>query len=212
MISRLHYISQQQESITHLEAIKKALDGGCKWIQLRVKNQPEDVVKSYAKDAKELCDHYNAKLIINDFPNIAKEVKAAGVHLGLLDMPVSNAREILGSEMIIGGTANTFEDVVQRVNEGANYVGLGPFRFTKTKDKLSPILGTEGYRNILTKMRENNLNIPIIAIGGIELEDISSIMDTGVFGVAISGAITFANDHRIVVEELYSKLIFSHQI
>ncbi|WP_207533292.1 thiamine phosphate synthase [Desertivirga arenae] len=212
MINRLHYISQQQDEISHLDAITNALEGGCEWIQLRVKNQPEDIVKSYAIEAKKLCDRYNAKLIINDFPDVAKAVKADGVHLGLLDMPVAKAREIVGPEVIIGGTANTFEDVLLRVSEGADYVGLGPFRFTKTKDKLSPILGIEGYRKILTKIQESNISIPVIAIGGIELEDVSSIMDTGVFGVAISGAITLAKDQRKVVEELYSKLTLSHQL
>jgi len=206
MIDQLHYISQQQDNLTHIEAIHQALEGGCKWIQLRVKNQSDAIVRGYAFEAKSLCDKYNAKLIINDFPHIAKEVEAYGVHLGLSDMPVAEAREIVGEKMIIGGTANTFEDILLRVKEGADYVGLGPFRFTKTKEKLSPILGLEGYQNITSKLRDFNINIPTIAIGGIEVDDVESIIATGVFGIAISGTITFANDKRKVVKELYSML------
>ena len=206
MIDQLHYISQQQGDSGHIETIKKALDAGCKWIQLRVKNQPESVVKSLATEAKKLCDSYDAKLIINDFPHIAMEVNAYGVHLGLLDMTITEARDIVGNEMIIGGTANTFEHIIQRVNEGANYVGLGPFRFTRTKEKLSPVLGLEGYQTIMKRLKENNIQIPIIAIGGLEVTDVEWLRATGIHGVALSGTITFSNDPKATVNELHSAL------
>jgi len=129
------------------------------------------------------------------------------LHLGLQDLSITAAREIVGDEMIIGGTANTLEHILLRVEEGADYIGLGPFRFTKTKKNLSPILGLEGYQNLVRAIRERGeIQIPIIAIGGIELNDISTIMETGVHGVAVSGAITFAQNREDVVAEIYQKV------
>lgn len=206
MIDKLHFISSENNNTDHLSSIENALNSGCKWIQLRIKNQPEDVVKRYAIEAKKLCDKYNSKLIINDFPHIAKEVSAHGVHLGLLDIPIAEARKIVGDKMIIGGTANTFDNILLRVKSGADYVGLGPYRFTKTKENLSPILGIEGYNSIMQQLRESNIHIPIIAIGGIEKGDISELMELGVHGIAVSGAIAFATDSTQVVNELYTAL------
>jgi len=206
MIAKLHYISQENSEQTHLLAIKKALEAGCNWIQLRVKNQPEEKVLKYALEARKLCDAFSAKLIVNDFPRVALEAKADGLHLGLQDMPVLQAREIVGSKMIIGGTANTFEHIKQRVAEGVDYIGLGPFRFTKTKEKLSPILGLNGYKAIIEQMQESGTDIPIIAIGGIELADTAAIIQTGVYGVAVSGSITYAKDSVATVREMLAKL------
>ncbi|QEM10612.1 thiamine phosphate synthase [Mucilaginibacter rubeus] len=206
MIDKLHYISQQPKNGTHLDAIKAALDAGCKWIQLRVKDQPEDIILQYAIEAVKLCDEYGAKLIVNDHPEIALKADAHGLHLGLQDMSIPQARQIVGPDMIIGGTANTFAHIQQRVADGADYIGLGPYRFTTTKQKLSPILGLRGYWDIIAQMRLAKMSIPVIAIGGIVPADIPLIMPTGIHGVALSGAITQATDARQMVSELYHHL------
>lgn len=206
MIDRLHYISQQPEKGTHLTAIRTALEAGIKWVQLRVKNQPKAEILPYALDAVALCDDYGAKLIVNDHPEIALESGAYGLHLGLEDMPIRTARKIVGKNMIIGGTANTFEHVIQRIAEQADYIGLGPFRFTATKQKLSPILGLEGYKEIIKQIKHANIQIPVIAIGGIQLDDINAIIQTGLYGVAVSGAITHAIDPATMVLEMYAQI------
>lgn len=206
MINRLHYISQQPEGGTHITAIKAALESGVKWIQLRVKGQPKEDTLGYAVYARELCNKYGAKLIVNDHPDIALKAGAYGLHLGLQDMPVAEARAIVGNKMIIGGTANTFEHIKQRVAEGVDYIGLGPYRFTTTKQKLSPILGLEGYADIMKQVRLAGIQTPIIAIGGIELKDINAIRATGLYGVAVSGAITYAADTSATVQQMYQQL------
>ncbi|WP_276361332.1 thiamine phosphate synthase [Daejeonella sp. H1SJ63] len=203
MIDKLHYISQGKETSSQLDAIKNALDAGCGWIQLRIKNQPESVILKSALEAAKLCEKYKARLIINDHPHIALESGAYGVHLGLNDMGIAKAREIIGKEMIIGGTANTFEHIRQRVNEGADYIGLGPYRFTTTKQNLSPVIGLEGYKLIMQQMFDSNIKIPVIAIGGITLPDISLIMQAKVYGVAISGALTNNPDKKKTIEAIY---------
>ncbi|WPV02038.1 thiamine phosphate synthase [Mucilaginibacter sp. cycad4] len=203
MIDKLHYISQQPENGSHLSAIAQALEAGCKWVQLRVKHQPADVILKYAIGANKLCNQYNAKLIVNDHPEIALKAGAYGVHLGLQDMSVAQARQIVGNRMIIGGTANTFEHVQQRVAEGVNYIGCGPYRFTTTKENLSPILGLEGLKTIARQMRAANMTVPLIAIGGVLPEDITQLMDAGLYGVAVSGGITRAADQKAVVDYSY---------
>jgi thiamine-phosphate pyrophosphorylase len=189
-INKLHYISQKTANGSHLDAIEEVLKSGGKWIQLRIKEQSEENVLELALLASALCKSHGAKLIINDYPHIAKEAGADGVHLGLQDMSVRDAREILGRDYIIGGTANTFEDILKRVSEGADYIGLGPYRFTKTKSNLSPILGLPGYQRLMKNVQEADLEIPIIAIGGIEAEDVKELMKTGIYGLAVSGALT----------------------
>lgn len=189
MIEKLQFISQENNKFTHLTGIEAALKAGVKWIQLRIKDQPEDRVRDQAYEAKTLCDRYNARLIINDYPMIAKETGADGVHLGKEDMTIDQARVILGRGKLIGATANTLEDIIAHSHNGADYVGLGPFRFTTTKKKLSPVLGLEGYRKILKACNERGIKLPIIAIGGIEIIDIPALMGAGVYGIAVSSMI-----------------------
>ncbi|WP_207514123.1 thiamine phosphate synthase [Longitalea luteola] len=207
MIDRLYFISQQTATKTHLATIEEALEAGCRLVQLRVKNQPEADVLALAQAAKALCDRYNAKLIVNDFPQVAKATGAWGIHVGLQDMAVKEVRAIVGPEMIIGGTANTFEHIQQRVQEGVDYIGLGPFRFTATKEKLSPILGLEGYQQIMEQVRAARIQLPIVAIGGIVADDVPGLREAGIHGIAVSGAITAAEDQKGAVERI--KTLFS---
>jgi thiamine-phosphate pyrophosphorylase len=200
IIDKLHYISQAPAEGSHLTAIEKVLQNGGKWIQLRVKEQAEAEVLELALAAGRLCTEYGAKLIVNDYPLVALKAGAYGVHLGLDDMPVPEARTILGHSKCIGGTANTFEDVLRRVEEGVDYIGLGPYRFTTTKRNLSPVLGLEGYREILQQMHQAGITTPVIAIGGIELPDINLLISAGVHGIAVSGLLTRSNDLN---EEFY---------
>lgn len=206
LIDQLHYISQPPENGTHLTAIEKVLQAGGQWIQLRVKEQPEDVVLELAIQASRLCEEYGAKLIVNDYPELALKSGAYGVHLGLNDMPVAQARAILGKDKCIGGTANTFADICRRVEEGADYIGLGPFRFTTTKQNLSPVLGLEGYQKLMEQVHKAGIQLPIIAIGGITTQDIRSILQTGIYGVAVSGLLTQGVDLAGNVSLIYQKL------
>ena len=206
MIDKLHYISQETDSLSHLDAIKEACIAGCKWIQLRMKDKNETEMLSLAEQSLKVCREFGAKLIINDHVEIAKKIQADGVHLGQNDMPPSEAREMLGNEVIIGGTANTYADIVWLAEYDVNYIGLGPFRFTQTKENLSPVLGLEGYQETLQKARYSRIEIPVIAIGGIQLEDVAQIMETGAHGIAVSGLITNSENKQQLVEQLYQIL------
>ena len=190
MFSKLQYISQGNTVEEQHYNIHQALDYGCDWIQLRFKNGNSKELFTLAEAVKTLCEEYLATFIINDKVDLALQINADGVHLGLNDMRIKDARNLLGYHKIIGGTANTLEDVLQRTAENCDYIGLGPFRFTATKENLSPILGLEGYRQILSKLQEQNIRIPAYAIGGIALNDIENLIDTGLHGIAVSRLIT----------------------
>lgn len=185
----LLFISHQTEKYTYLQSIEIALKGGCRHIQLRMKDAGEEEVELLARKALKLCEEYKASLYIDDHVEVCKRVGAVGVHLGKSDMPPAEARRTLGNGFIIGGTANTFEDIHYLYKEGVDYIGLGPFRFTTTKKNLSPILGLEGYRSIVSRCREEGVHLPILAIGGITAGDIPDIMQTGVSGIALSSTI-----------------------
>lgn len=185
----IQFISHYNEKYGYLDSIRLALQGGCRWVQLRMKDATDDEVRPVALEAQKMCREYGATFIIDDRVALVKEIAADGVHLGKNDMPIAEARKILGDKFIIGGTANTFGDVKMHYEQSANYIGCGPFRFTTTKQKLSPILGLEGYRDIVLKMKAEGINIPIVAIGGITADDIPAIMQTGVTGIALSGTV-----------------------
>lgn len=190
-MEKLQYISQGNTLQGQELCIRKALDNGVKWVQVRWKNAPENELINLCEISKQLCSEYQAVCIINDHVQIAKEIDADGVHLGLNDSAIEEARLILGENKIIGGTANTLSDVIQRIKESCDYIGLGPLRFTTTKEKLSPVLGFEGYQNIIDGLREKSIDIPkIFAIGSVTLEDILPLKGIEIYGVAVSGLIT----------------------
>jgi thiamine-phosphate pyrophosphorylase len=202
-ISRFHYLTQDLPDISHQELAEIACKNGIRWIQLRVKNKPFEDWLQIAKDVKQICNHFQTTLIINDHAEIAKAVDADGVHVGKNDVSVLVARKIVGESKIIGATANTLEDILAHQKNGVHYIGLGPYKFTKTKEKLNPILGLEGYSII---QQSNNSSIPIIAIGGIQLEDVQPLMNTGVHGVAVSSVINLADDKTKVISSFLELL------
>ena len=193
-MENFQFITHHDEKYTYLDSVRIALEGGCRWVQLRMKNATEEELRRNASAAKELCLEAGAVFIIDDYVDLALEVGADGVHLGKNDMPIPEARRILGNGFIIGGTANTIEDIRGHWRNGADYIGCGPFRFTTTKENLSPVLGLEGYRDIVGKMKDEGIDLPMVAVGGITCDDLPGIMETGAGGIALSGTILRADD------------------
>ena len=172
-MKHLQFITHATDRYTDLDEVRMALQGGC------------------------LCHHQHATLILDDRVALCPLIGADGVHLGRRDMPVAEARKILGilgPQSIIGATVNTVEDLCRAVDEGADYAGCGPFRFTTTKEHLAPLLGLEGYRLLVAARKELSVQLPLIAIGGITRDDIPDILSTGVDGVALSGCVVRADN------------------
>lgn len=190
----IQFITHTNSRYGYVEGARLALEGGCRWIQLRMKDAEEAEFLSAAKQIAAMCKEYGATFLLDDHVEWVEQTGADGVHLGKNDMPVDEARKILGANRIIGGTANTFEDVERLWRQGANYIGCGPYRFTTTKKNLSPVLRIEGYRRIIGQMKEHGINLPVVAIGGILQPDIKDVMATGVSGIAVSGAVLNAEN------------------
>ena len=188
------FITHPSDWYSIAEEVQMALEGGCKWIQLRMKDASDEEFRQTALEIIPLCKENEAFLVFDDRVELAMEMGVHGVHLGKNDMDPLQAREIMGAEAIIGVTANTADDIVRLKGWDVDYVGLGPYRYTTTKKNLSPLLGTDGYRDVVNKVREADVLLPIVAIGGISIEDIPAIMSTGVNGIAVSGSIINAPD------------------
>jgi len=195
------FITHQTEKYDYFQSAQMALEGGCKWIQLRMKDAPVEEVETMALRVKSLCKEHDATFIIDDHVEICRKTEADGVHLGKNDMSPAEARKILGSQFIIGGTCNTYEDILA-INESVDYIGCGPFRFTTTKKNLAPVLGLDGYRNIVWNCRSNGINLPIVAIGGITVDDITDILNAGANGIALSGSILNAENPKAETEQI----------
>ena len=183
------FITHANDRHSYVEGALMALQGGCRWIQLRMKQASDEEVAQAARTLMPLCREAGAVFLLDDRVELARDLEADGVHLGKNDMPVSQARRLLGAGSIIGGTANTFEDILNLHQQGADYIGCGPFRFTQTKQKLAPTLGIDGYRALLAQMRQAGISLPLVGIGGITCEDIPALMDLGIDGIALSGSV-----------------------
>lgn len=190
----IQFITHSNNRYGYVDGARLALEGGCRWVQLRMKEATEAEFMAAAAEIGRLCKEHGATFVLDDHVEWVEKTGADGVHLGKNDMPIDEARKILGSDKIIGGTANIFEDVERLYRQGADYIGCGPFRFTTTKKNLSPVLGLEGYQHIVDQMKAHGIDLPIVAIGGILESDIKSILATGVSGIAVSGGILNAEN------------------
>ena len=190
-IGRLQYLTQDNvPGMTHAGLAEEACVGGIRWIQLRTKDKSEKRWEAVALSVQKTAKKYGAVFIVNDNVNLAFKIKADGVHLGKEDMSPVEARNILGPDFIIGGTANTNEDILRLVDAGVDYIGLGPYRPTKTKINLSPVLNRRELESLLGIQQE----IPVILIGGIRVEDIPTIAEMGAHGIAVSSSISWSKN------------------
>lgn len=199
----LQFITHSTDRYSEITGTQAVLAGGCRWIQLRMKEAQTEEFLRTGREIARLCRQYGATFILDDRVDLVRELHADGVHLGKNDMPVEEARRILCKGKWIGATANTFEEIQRAAAQGADYIGLGPFRFTQTKRNLSPVLGPEGYRTILEQCRKAGITLPVVAIGGIMAEDVAEILSTGINGIALSGALlqagnTTTETHKII--------------
>ena len=176
------------------DQVLAVIEGGCRWVQIRMKEASDDEIRKVVEAVKPKCVEKEVFLLLNDRVELAKELNVGGVHLGKEDMPCSKARMILGPAAVIGVTANTIADIVAVSNLDIDYYGIGPFASTTTKKNLAPVLGLEGIRKICFEMAEKKINIAHVAVGGIKYDDVLPLMEAGVNGVAVSGAIAFAKD------------------
>lgn len=202
----LQYITNTESPSSVTDQIRAVLNGGCRWIQIRMKEATDLEVRNVVETVMPWCLETESFLILDDHVELAKELQVGGVHLGKTDMLPSQARIVLGAGAVIGVTANTIDDVKAVRGLDVDYVGIGPFADTKTKKNLAPILGLEGIRRIVTEMKQEQIELPTVAVGGIRLSDVVPLMETGVNGIAVSGAIAYAPDMQKATEDFVKAL------
>ena len=190
----LQFITNTKSKTSVTDQILAVIEGGCRWVQIRMKDAPDEEFKKVVDAVKPKCIETGTFLLLNDRVELAKELNVGGVHLGKEDMPVSKARMILGAAAVIGVTANTYSDIAAVSNLDIDYYGIGPFAMTSTKENLAPVLGLKGIRDICYEMEQNNILIPHVAVGGITFNDVLPLLEAGVNGIAVSGAIADADD------------------
>jgi thiamine-phosphate pyrophosphorylase len=188
---RLYLVTDSRLHKGHsvLDQVELALQGGIRIVQLREKDLPEGHFIKLASEALKLTSSYNAFLIINDSLEIARATGADGLHLGQEDMSLKEARKVLGDDMVIGISVKTVEEALQAERDGADYVAVNGVFPTATKEDLGYLPGLEG----VTKIRQAT-RLPVIGIGGINLQNCCSVIEAGADGIAVVTAITMSDD------------------
>ena len=202
----LQFITNTKSKTPVTDQIFAVIEGGGRWIQIRMKDASDEEIKKVVDAVKPKCIETGTFLLLNDRVELAKELNVGGVHLGPDDMPVSKARMILGAAAVIGVTAHTFADVAAVSNLDIDYYGIGPYADTATKENLAPILGLKGIRDICYEMEEKEILIPHVAVGGIKLDDVLPLLEAGVNGIAVSSAIADA-DNIVKATQDFLKLL-----
>ncbi len=190
-IGRFHLLTDTnlQVRYSHVELTAMALAGGADTIQFRCKSGSTKEMIASAVQMKKLCKEAGVPLIINDRVDIALAAEADGVHLGQDDFPIPLARNILGPDAIIGGSAGDMDEALKCLSDGVDYIGAGPVYATGSKSDAGPATGIENIRIIVEK-----ISLPVIAIGGIKALDVNNLLDAGAYGVAVISAVCLDND------------------
>lgn len=202
----LQFITNTDSPVSVADQIKGVIAGGGRWVQVRMKEASDEEIGKVIEEIKPLCIETETFLILDDRVELAKTLDVGGVHLGKEDMLPSKARMILGPAAVIGVTANTIDDIKAVRSLDVDYIGMGPFAPTDTKKNLAPVLGIEGIRDLCSQMEALEINIGHVAVGGIKRDDVVPLMEAGVNGIAVSGAIANAPDIKKATEEFLEAL------
>lgn len=207
-ISKLHYLTQDLPHRSHAEQTQIACEAGANWIQYRCLSKTDEEMIPEIHQVAAICDDWGATLILTNHYHLLDKVDAQGVHLEDMQANFAAIREIITDEKTLGASANSFEDIRRITRSGVvDYAGCGPFALTETKPNDYPLLGFDGYRKITTQMAESALNLPILAVGGISMKDIDALLETGIYGIAVSAAVNMAADPGEAFRQIYKKIV-----
>lgn len=205
-IEKLQFITHDIPALSHIEQTRIACEAGAKWIQYRCLTKDDAALLEDINVIAEICDDWGATLIVTNHIHLNKKADIQGFHIEDMDADFVALRQQLGDDITIGGSSNTIEGLLRLAAEGADYAGCGPFSHTTTKPNNSPLLGLEGYTRIVAELREKAIDMPVLAVGGVKLDDVEALMATGVFGIAASSAINQAEDMTQAYLDFYDKI------
>jgi thiamine-phosphate pyrophosphorylase len=204
-ISKFHYLTQDMPGRSHLEQVNAACESGANWIQYRCLTKPDDELIDEIDEIANVCDEWGITLILTNHYHLLDRVDAQGVHMEDFDADLAAIRVTIGEDKTLGASSSTIDRLLQLQKEGAiDYCGYGPFAHTETKINDKKWLGFEGYREL---QKHPEIGIPVIAVGGIGITDVESLLATGIYGIAVSSAVNLAIDPKRTLKEFY-KLIY----
>ena len=193
----LYLVTDKSDDVEKfLNTIEEAIKGGVTVVQIREKTAETLDFYNLALKVKEITSKYNVPLIINDRVDVALAVDADGVHVGQSDMPCDVTRRLIGDENILGVSAATVDEAQKAEKDGADYIGTGAVFPTATKDD-APSVTKQDLKDVV-----DSIDIPVVAIGGINLENASQLKDTGIAGLSVVSAIMGAEDPKKASQDL----------
>lgn len=200
-ISHFHYLTQDMPNRSHAEQVMIACEAGANWIQYRCLTKPENELIFEINEIAAICDDWGVTLILTNHYHLLDQVDAQGVHIEDFDADFMAIRDTIGDDKTLGASATNIDALLAIQNTDAvDYIGYGPFAHTDTKTNDFAWLGFEGYREL---QKHAEIEIPVIAVGGINLQDVGRLIATDVYGIAISGAINLAPNPATVLKEFY---------
>ncbi len=202
-ISKFHYLTQDLPTRSHVEQAQIACESGANWLQYRCMTKPDEELIEEINQIAGICDEWGATLILTNHYHLLDRVDAQGVHIEDFDTDLTIIRKHIGDDTTLGASSTNIERLLFVQNLGVvDYSGYGPFAHTDTKPNNKPLLGFEGYR----QLQKHHIEMPVIAVGGITLTDVGPLLETGVYGIAISAAVNLAIDPGRALKEFYQKI------
>lgn len=206
-IEKLHFITHDINHLTHIEQAQVACEAGAKWIQYRCLSKNDDELLKDIDVIAEICDDWGATLIVTDHIHLNGKADIQGFHIENMSADFTDIRNLVGEAITLGGSANTIENLLRIAQEGADYAGFGPFAETSTKPNSYPHIDLSQYHRAVMVLRDQGLDLPILAVGGVKLEDLDDLLGTGIFGIAVSSAINQASNMNEAYRSFYDKIM-----
>lgn len=202
-IERFQYITHDIPNLTHIEQAQLACEAGAKWIQYRCLSKDDAALLADINAIAEICDDWGTTLIVTDHIHLNGKADIQGFHIEDMDANFAALRNKVGNDVTLGGSANTVKNLIRLATQGVDYAGFGPFATTETKPNDLPLLGVEGYYKAVQELKAANIQLHLLAVGGIKIYDVEALMQTGIYGIAVSGAINFADDFIEAYQDFY---------
>jgi len=203
-IEKFQYITHDIPHLSHIEQVQLACEAGAKWIQYRCLSKTDEELLQDINAIAEICDDWGTTLIVTDHVHLNGKADIQGFHIEDMDADFIALRKLVGNDITLGGSANTLKNLIRLASEGADYAGFGPYAPTETKPNDYPLLDLEGYQQAIRELEEKEIDLPVLAVGGIKIYDVEALMQTGVYGIAVSGAVNFADDFIEADQDFYS--------
>ena len=206
-IEKLHFITHDIPQHSHIEQVEIACQAGAKWIQYRCLTKGDEELLADINVIGEICDDWGTTLIVTDHIHLKGKGDIQGFHFENLNADFLALRKELGDGFTLGGSANTLEHLIRLAKEGADYAGFGPFKVSTTKPNDFGLIDLESYSKAVKELERLNIEMPILAVGGINLADVRPLLNSAVYGIAVSSAVNQAENMNAAFQYFYDEVI-----